>query len=59
MSDKITLTDEETGMSVSLPLPAGTSILSPAGRAVLLVAESMLDQMLAAAVTRAASEDRG
>jgi hypothetical protein len=45
--DTLTIRDEETGIEVSVPVAPGTSMLSPAGRAALRIAEALLNQQLA------------
>ena len=44
---ELTITDEATGLSVSVPVYPDASILSRSGQSALLIAEAMLDAKIA------------
>ena len=49
--NELTLTDEATGLSMSVPVASNMSILSPAGIAALRIAEAFLEVKIAEAAS--------
>ena len=47
--DELTIIDDATGLSVSVPILLGASILSRSGQSALLVAEALLNAKIAEA----------
>ncbi|MEY4299494.1 MAG: hypothetical protein RIR25_730 [Verrucomicrobiota bacterium] len=45
--DELTVIDDATGLSVSVPILPGASILSRSGRSAMLIAEAMLAAKIA------------